>query len=259
MLPLIDADILAYECGFGSETGWKGWPDPPPFERARELLENRVEFICNSVGATSSPLLFLTGKNNFREKIATVVPYKGKRLGEKPYHYNNIRAYVQGIHGAEIIHGMEADDAMAIYQSKHPSQDTIICSRDKDLRQVPGWVFSWELGKQPSFGPDYCEGYGWIQYQNKKLIGRNDKWFLAQCLMGDSVDNIPGIPRYGSSKAFKILEDTSSYKEGLDVVIEAYKGFYGETWEEMLLEMGQLLWMVRDTTAEGLPKLWKLN
>lgn len=255
--PLIDGDVLVYETGFGAQTGWEG-SDPPPFEIARELLENRIANICAIVGATSPPIIYLTGKDNFREKIAVTKPYKGNRKQAKPFHYTNLRVYLEHILGAIVVDGMEADDAMSLAMMRIPN--SIICSRDKDLRQVPGWHYSWELANQPSFGPEFNDGYGWLKLSEdkKKLTGMGDKFFLAQCIMGDPVDNITGIPKAGPSKAFETLDNTKTYEEGLSCVVELYKGFYGDVWKEMLLENGQLLWMVRELDEEGKPILWQM-
>src|SRR5512138_3812811 len=94
MKALIDADVLTYEVGFGCLTGWEG-EGPPPFDRVAELLDNKIGNILAITGADSYQL-YLTGKNNFREKIAVSKPYKGNRLQEKPFHYKNLRAYMVG-------------------------------------------------------------------------------------------------------------------------------------------------------------------
>lgn len=254
MIPLIDADVLVYEVGFGCEVAWEG-PDPPPFDKAAELLDNRITHICNAVGATAPPVLFLTGKNNFREKIAVTRPYKANR-GAKPFHYYNLRAYMQGKWDAIVVDGMEADDAMAIAQDYR----TIICTRDKDLRQVAGAHYGWELGNQPSFGPRYIDELGWIELSedHKKLKGGGMKFFYAQCLMGDSVDNIPGLPKCGPKGAFETLSHITLLPELFEAVRGAYRAFYGDVLgDERLLEMGQLLWMVRELDDEGKPKIWE--
>lgn len=257
MIPLIDADVLVYEVGFGCETGWEG-EDPPPFDRAAELLDNRIQAICYAVGATAPPALYLTGKGNFREKIAVSKPYKGNRLQEKPFHYKNLRAYMVGKWNAIIVEGIEADDAMAIEQCRVSKENdgcafalynetpTIICTRDKDLRQVSGLHYGWELGNQPSFGP--------------KFISEEEgmRFFYKQCLMGDKTDNIEGIPKCGPVKADKILGDTKISTEMFEAVREAYRAFYGqELGDERLLEMGRLLWMTRELDDEGKPKMWE--
>lgn len=281
MIPLLDGDVLIYEVGFGCQTGWEG-PDPPPFDVARELLDMKIANICALVGATSPPILFLTGKGNFRDELATILPYKGNRNTPKPFHYENLRAYMVGVLGAIMVDGMEADDAMSLFQINiemyrttnvsgryhwlgrefqvQPDQTSIICSRDKDLRQVPGWHYSWECGKQPSWGPFFVEGYGEIALDDKrKLKGWGDKWFLAQCIMGDTTDNIQGLEGVKDVGAFKTLADTKTYEEGLKAVVEAYRGIYGDEWHKYLLENGQLLWMTRKLDEKGKPMLWRIE
>ena len=256
MTPYLDGDIILYECGFAAETGWQG-EGIPSFDYVSELVDERIKNICALAGGTTPPIIFFSGPSNFRIELAKTKPYKGTRKDTKPYHYYNIKAYLQNQYECMISDGIEADDLMSIMQCKSPLP-TIICSRDKDLRQVPGWYYSWELGNQPSFGPEYVEGYGRIWMRGKKLEGVGDKFFLAQCIMGDTVDNIPGIVGYGPSKAFKILQATSTYEEGLKAVIEAYKAVYGDSWEEMLLEQGQLLWLVREINEDGTPIMWRI-
>lgn len=278
MQPLIDGDILVYEIGWASEVGWKSikeWKegdpalDPPPFDYVAELLDNRIAEICGCVMATQPPIIYLTGKGNFREAIAKRKPYKGTRKEEgKPWHYANIWAYLQVKWNAIIVEGMEADDAMCIEQVKnldilsgsqyyHP--ETIICTRDKDLRQCPGWHFGWELGNQPQFGPTFVPGYGNISLSddNKKLRGVGEKFFYAQLIMGDPVDNIPGLPKHGPKAAFDIVGNTQTRGEGLKAVLEAYRAIYGDSAEAELLEQGQLLWMVRELDEEGKPVMWR--
>lgn len=271
--PLVDGDILVYEIGFACVTGWKAmkgedWDvqsSPPPFDYVAELLENRIADICGQVMATEPPTIYLTGEGNFRESIAQKKGYKANRKDvPKPFHYANIRAYMQGRWDTIIIHGMEADDAMCIEQCKHLGENrfytTIICSRDKDLRQCPGMHFGWELGNQPQFGPELVSGYGYLKLSKDKktLKGVGEKFFYAQLIMGDPTDNIPGIPKSGAIAAFKLLDGTQTSEEGFKAVVGAYRGFYGESWRAELLEQGQLLWMVRELDQEGNPIMWKL-
>lgn len=268
MKALIDGDVLVYECAFGAETSWRGMEREgvPPFDIASELLDNRINNIVSIVGADEYSI-YLTGDKNFRNEIAKSLPYKGNRKQEKPYHYKNLRAYMQGVHNAIITDGIEADDAMAIEQYEDyrntwkVSQgltfeekdalclNTIICTRDKDLRMIPGLHYGWELGRQPSFGP--------------KFIGEEEGYrnFFMQCLTGDSVDNIKGIPKCGPVKALKILEGRVTYPEMFEAVREAYRAFYedSELADEKFLENGQLLWMVRELDEKGKPVMWRLD
>jgi len=266
MQPLIDADCLRYEVGFAAETGWQG-EGLPPFDYAAHLLDERINNICVVVGATVPPTLFFTGKGNFRNEIAKRQPYKD-RPSKKPFHFYNLTAYMQSKYDTETTTGMEADDAMAIKQHCRNTQrledvalpPTIICSKDKDLRTVPGWCYSWELGNHPSFGPELIDETGYIKLSadGKKLSGVGGLFFYAQCLMGDPVDSVPGIPKIGPQKAFKILQATTTLPEAFEAVLGAYKAFYGASAEEELLEQGRLLWMTRELHPDGSVKLWEL-
>lgn len=269
MQPLIDGDILLYECGFGAETGWKSIhpdsTDPPPWDYVSELVDARIEDICKAVEADIKPRLFLTGKDNFRMEIAKKVVYKGQRDElAKPWHYKNIKAYLIGCYEAEVVDDMEADDMMCIVQTMYEQEwpnSTIICTRDKDLRQCPGWHFGWELGNQPQFGPKLVDEIGAISLSpdNKKINGYGLKFFYSQLITGDKVDNVPGLPRKGPVFAFELLHDKETKDALEEAVVGAYKAHYGDTWKEELLEQGQLLWMVRELDTEGKPVMWSLT
>lgn len=256
MQPLLDADVLVYEVGYAAEAGWQqaGFPQ---FDYVAEILDNRVANICAVVGATQSPILYLTGKGNFRTNIAKRTPYKD-RPSNKPFHYANIKAYIKCKYDYRESVGMEADDLMAIEQTAR-GLDTIICTRDKDLRQVPGWVYSWEMGNQPSFGPHLVDAVGAIKLSEdkKKLSGWGDKFFYAQCLMGDKVDSIPGLGKCGPVGAFNTLQATTTSIEAFKAVLEAYRAVYGDTAEVELLEQARLLNMTRYLHEDGSPVLWE--
>jgi len=262
----IDSDLLVFSAGFGAESSWRkeGNEDsPPPFDKAREMLDMAVANITFEAGGEGAiPILYLTGSTNFRDNIATIQPYKGNRdESKKPFHFLNLRAYIAGAYDYRIQEPFEADDLMAMDQIgsiiKGEGDSSIIASRDKDLKMVDGWHYSWEMGKQPAFGPFYVEGYGEISLDTKrKLKGYGRKFFLAQCIMGDRTDNIQGIPGAGDVGAFECLALTTSYLEGLEAVREAYEGFYGHSGDSQLLENGRLLWMTCGVDEKGDPILW---
>ena len=255
MQPLIDADVLLYEIGFAAEAGWQG-EGVPPFDYVAELLELKVSNICACVGATAPPIMFLTGKTNFRDQIATRQTYKD-RPSNKPWHYYNIKAYIKGNYEYREQNGLEADDLMALEQTKRGTE-TIICTRDKDLRAVPGWHFGWELGNQPQFGP-YCTdeiGYITLSSDRKSIKGTGLLFFYSQCLTGDRTDSILGVEKCGPVKAFEMLEGSKTPDEAFNRVREAYRASYGDRGYEYLLESGRLLWMTRELNEDGSPKLW---
>lgn len=85
---------------------------------------------------------------------------------------------------------LEADDLIGIAMG---SSTMIGVSLDKDLMSCPGWFWN----------PDKMDFPCYISQDSA------DYWFHKQWLMGDSTDNIPGIPKIGKVKADKILTDIS--------------------------------------------------
>ncbi len=281
LIPLIDADILRYEVGYAAETGWKAITEEretiPPFDYVAKILNERIASICKSVGTTATPRLFLTEGKTFRYDLAKTKPYKGTRTVKKPWHYENISVYMRDVLGAETVRVIEADDKLAITHVSS-KETTIICSRDKDLRQVPGWFFSWELGRQPSFGPIYIDTLGTISLSDdhKSIKATGLYSFYAQVLTGDKVDNIPGLLGCGPVAAYDILTcepEQNKYNDPsdqslIDRVVCAYREYYLhvenpddilDIWAERLLEQGRLVWMTRKLYLDGSPVLWELG
>ena len=295
MKALIDSDILFYEVGFaGQETKTsvekingefykRTKTIPRDWELVKSMFDNKIEQICKEVGATSPPLLFLTnteyvntllnkkrkwqGDNiinfvpNFREVVATTKKYKGGRKEEKPFHYKNLISYVISNYDFKVAeNGLEADDAMCIYQTKamKDGEPTIICSRDKDLRQCAGNHFSWECGKQFAIGPLKVEGLGWLEKKdNGKIFGVGEKFFYYQLLTGDNVDNIVGVMGRGPSFAYKLLKDLNSEQECYEEVARVYVQAFGNGWSSKFEEMVDLLWIIKEEDEEGNPIRWR--
>lgn len=302
MKPLIDADVLRYEVGAcGSFKNDEGEIEHRSFDFVANLFDEKVKEICSLVWATEEPLVFLTVdaatkrqmnkplkkklakaapsevkaikeemayKPNFRQHIAKKKEYKATRKSEKPYHYDNLTAYIMAEYTCVTAEGMEADDLLAIHQTQAIRDDrtpsTIICTRDKDLRMVEGMHFGWACGKQAAFGPVRVGRDGTLkpifdrEGKMRELKGTGMAFFCAQLIVGDAVDNIPGLPRYGPVKAFNILDGLVTYEDMLKAVRDAYKSVYGDMWQEEMLEQARLLWMVTELHDDGQPVLYEL-
>lgn len=256
----IDGDFLKYEVPFAAVASWNMFKEekgivsdsPPSVDRVIESLEAKVASMLLA-SESSSPVFYFTGKDNFRNKLAKTRKYKD-RPEVSPPHKDNVVAYIQGKWDWEVHPELEADDLLAIALTNDPN--AICLTRDKDLLQVPGWHYQWETTRSPSLGPFLVEGYGHLEKQEKKVFGYGDKFFFYQCLVGDSTDTIPGLPKIGAVKALKLLGDTTTYEEGLQVVVEAYKASQGDSWEEYLYEQANLVYMVRELGVNGSPVLW---
>lgn len=218
----------------------------PPLELVIEQLESRIQEIVDEAGTEGEPILFFTGKNNFREKLATTFVYKANRP-PKPFHYANIKVYLKSRFKYYEEEGLEADDLLGIFLTAYP--DKYICaSRDKDLKQIPGWHFGWEVGRQPAFGPELVDEVGYLKLSSdrKKILGTGAKFLHFQMLHGDTTDTIPGLPRYGIVKAFNTINPCNTIEEMEKAVLEAYRAFYGDDAEVRMIEVGRMVYMVRE-------------
>lgn len=279
---LVDADLLLWECSYAGqykdeETGELVMSD---FENVKDVLEQRIREIEEACWSTEPSVLYFTAderlvksvnrerkrngeeplvfKPNFRFEVATTTPYK-QRKGVRPLHYYNLRAYCLHTRPCVVAFGMEADDKLAIDQDVE-GLSTVICSRDKDLRQVEGLIYSWECGAQPAWGPKRVEGIGELVLSDKgKLSGWGLKFFYAQLIMGDSVDSIPGLPRGGPALAYKTLSECETEEAMYRAVAALYEAKVGEAWPTYLLEQARLLWMIREVTDDGEPVMWELK
>lgn len=280
---LIDGDILVYEVAsakqhIDEETGELVVES---FDSVISLLEEKIKQIEAETWATEPSRIFLTldkslaksinkmekrvgatqteYKENFRKEIAKTKVYKGQRKKEKPAHYHNIRQYLLTHYDAEVANGFEADDLICIelYKSHlNGKLDVICCSRDKDLRMVPGMHFGWACGNQLQYGPHRVTEEGVLHLGKTKLSGEGLSFFYAQMLMGDPVDNIQGIPKVGPLKAYKILtEDGES--SFFHRVVNVYKNCFGDSWKEHYMENANLLWVVRELNEDGTPVMYQ--
>jgi hypothetical protein len=221
MKALIDGDIITYRCGFAAEQtvvnalliedeaggvlplgsfgsikaarqaleeqdfSKKDYElvsvvQPEPIANALYSVRNTIENICKALKC-SDYQVYLTGGDNFRNHVATLAPYKGNRKdARRPHHYDAIREYLVEHHRAIVTDGIEADDILADDQTKN----TVICSIDKDLLQIPGKHYNWVKDEKTLVTPD---------------MGHILKW--RQVLTGDSTDNIPGIRGLGPKAA----------------------------------------------------------
>lgn len=208
MIALIDGDIVAYRVACTLQED-----DAADFAYAR--TEDLVDQIIVNSEADSFRI-FLTGKDNFRYSIYP--EYKAHRPKEKPHWLQPIREYLVANFNAEVVNGQEADDALGINQTG----DSIICSIDKDLLQIPGRHYNFV--KDEFTEVDEFQG---IHH------------FYMQCLMGDRSDNIKGIPKVGPKNAEKILAGKLTEKELFDAVRDAYGN------DEEFIMNARVLWIRR--------------
>lgn len=174
VVALIDADIPAYSVAFKCE-------DVISWHLVEKEVDNFMSARCREVNATHYIPFLTNGGLNYRLQVAVTVPYKGNRAGsERPKWYTKIREYLQTNWGAQVMNGIEADDALAIAQTYFNKQGIkcYLCSLDKDLDQSDGDHANWKRPEK--------------LYHISKEESQRKLW--RQVITGDmGTDNIPGL------------------------------------------------------------------
>lgn len=270
----IDADFLAYQCSYEKKD------DPKDLDDMKHNVGEAIGYIKGMSGATHS-ILHLTPQGSDkggRFDIALLKEYQANRRDkEKPRYLNVIRDFMHTDLGAIMHMDCEADDGMSIAQwsacQGGQTNASVIATKDKDLNMVPGWHLDWDTGEL--IKPDSKFGFIFLDEggKTKKLRGYGTKFFWAQMLMGDSADNISGLPkvtgrvaaaRYGGKDklcgpvgAYEILADIPDNLTAFAVIKALYQD-YGENfgfvnwrdgssvaWQSAMVSEMQLLWMRR--------------
>lgn len=266
MIPLIDGDVLAYAVSFsvqkpvyrvmldGKVVGqfnrvserddWVTSHQPEDIARfefgetgvSLEPIENAYHNANTTLAAIMSMTkareyrIFLTGQGNFRETVATIAPYKGNRVQEKPVYLKAIREYLVEQHAAVVIDGEEADDALGYTQMAAPPNSTMIVTVDKDLHMIPGWHMH----------PQVLEPY--LIHPDQAL-----RCFYRQLLTGDRVDNILGCPRIGPKRAAALITEKMGVADEV-AMARIVLGEYSKHFDDPVAavrENGRLLWIRR--------------
>jgi len=227
----------------GTEFTYRPVAEAEPLENALALVKRqcyRIEETLEKAEFSFERLeVFLTGKGNYRDEIATIRPYKGNRLKlEKPIHYKAIRRYLRERWRAATVNGREADDEVAIQAASlnYDPDKVLIVSQDKDLRTVPGLLYNYRRNT-----------YELIT--EKKALEN----FYKQIVTGDATDNIMGIHKSGAAAADAAINSDMTEVEMYATVLALCKASFDKkdcpykhlTPEAVILEFGQLLHMQR--------------
>ena len=218
MIALIDADIVSFSCAVYNENfGW---------DACREDIDQLMKRILETTGATSYEC-FISGSNNFRYRIYP--DYKANRKGKPdPQYRAEANAYLVTEYGGKVTDGYEADDAIGISATRH--SDSIICSIDKDLKQIPGNHYNWRKNEFDTVSP---------------LDGLRS--FMRSVLTGDRVDNIIGVGGIGPVKSGRIINDLEDEWE----MYQACRAMYNN--DERLHMNCKCLWILREEN-----KMWEV-
>lgn len=182
----------------------------PPMTREDGTPVNAVFGFCNMLTrllkehtGTHLAVIFDAGRLTFRNEIDA--RYKAQRP-EPPEDLIPQFALVRDATRAFAVPaielaGFEADDLIASYAEamKADGGEVVILSSDKDLMQLLGdGVSMLDPIKSTPIGPDEVRA---------KFGVSPGQMVDAQALMGDTVDNVPGVPGIGPKGAAQLIEE----------------------------------------------------
>ena len=173
-------------------------------------------------------IAFDSGKKTFRHD--QFEDYKGTRKElptELVQQFPIVREYCEAQGYCFYQHdGLEADDIIGSLVKRYPDWDINVLSSDKDLLQLIDKTTSVWLMKK-----------GLTEIEKMDEAALKEMWGLRpdqipdlKGLMGDTSDNIPGLPGVGEKTALKLLEEYGSV-EGVLENVDKLKGKLKQTVE----------------------------
>jgi DNA polymerase-1 len=207
----------------------------PPMTRPDGVHVNAVYGFCNMIArlikdhtGTHLAVIFDAGAQTFRNRMYD--KYKAHRPDPPPElipQFALIREATRafGLPSIELA-DWEADDLIAAYAKavKEQGGEAIIVSSDKDLMQLIGpSVTMLDPMKNTPIGLPEVEA---------KFGVTPDKVIEVQALIGDSVDNVPGVPGIGPKGAAQLINEYGT----LEAVLEAAPSMKPGKRRDMLIE-----------------------
>lgn len=219
---LVDGSSYLYRAFFASQQADLRTTDGFPTGAIRVVTSMLRSLIKQYPGSVVAVVFDAKGKT-FRDELYP--EYKANR----PAMPDDLREQIEPIHDIIkamglpllIVDGVEADDVIGTLaaQATHHKIDTVISTGDKDMAQlVSDHVLLMDTMKNTFTDRDaVISKFG---VAPERIVD-----YLA--LVGDSVDNIPGVPKCGPKTAVKWLQEYGS----LDAIManaDAIKGKVGE-------------------------------
>ena len=197
-------------------------------EHCQKAFKNMIRTILKATGAKDFKLYLghEDSSQNFRHNISTIQKYKGKRTGDKPKYFQQMRDWIVSEYRPVISKKIESDDRLCIdsrkdfeNSAKHRNKmkcKVVVATIDKDARTVAGWLYNWDQMLEPEF----------------ITVKAARKWFYEMCLIGDTVDAIQGCPNMGPKKVEGLFDECKTDADFWKIVLEKYEEAYAKKVDE---------------------------
>jgi 5'-3' exonuclease len=219
MRVIIDGDIVAFMASCVERDDLQA-----AIKRADEIVTDVCEGLFSSL---SDCVVYVKGEGNFRMSYDDYKVNRNPDKDDRPATLEGVRQHLGETYG-EFADGAEADDYCVIEAQRclDANEPYVICSIDKDLRQMEGMHYNIRTGVTDIVHAS--QGY---------------QFLLQQCLTGDAVDGIKGLRGIGPKKSLKLLESHSEEPE--KAIFAKYVEHYGDNAYEELKKCYNLVYMRR--------------
>lgn len=206
-----------------------------PIENVLHSVKTMISSAIKTLGA--SGMVGYIGGSKVplkRWERSTLLEYKGNRKDAlSPIYKQDIINYLISKYGARVVDdGHEADDWVVFHA--YQKDNCVVVTTDKDSLGTP--VLTYNLD-QPEMGVVNGNCFGHLSWNpdKNKFEGHGRKFFYAQWLYGDDVDNYRANcmseVKWGEKSAYESLKDCRNDKECFEVAREVYKKLYPEPIE----------------------------
>jgi 5'-3' exonuclease len=215
MIAAIDADSIVYIIAWAHRENNK--EEIGMIEFVQQRCDSFFQYLIESTKADHY-IGFFSDKKSFRNRNYLVAPYKGTRP-PKPEFVKEweevIKDYFFTEYGFKTFDDLEADDLVSVINEMYP--DVIVCSPDKDLKQLPGKLFDYKKNQLTTIS----------SFEAMKQL-------YTQLLTGDVSDNVKGVPGLGEAKVSKLFEGLTEEIEFATVVKDQFTKYYGQYYGEVI-------------------------
>lgn len=186
---LIDADIVLYRAASANQQTF-AWGEGDPsvvsdLQQAIAMVDEQINRIAAAVRADKITLCLTDRVNkNFRKEVYELYKHN-RKSGSRPVLLAVLEEYVEDRYKIVRRPTLEADDCLGILATCVSPDARIVCSDDKDLRQIPGRLYVPRTGEKIVVSP----------------VDAN-RAFYRQVVTGDATDGYPGARGHGPKSKF---------------------------------------------------------
>lgn len=239
-LVILDSDSIVYPTAFLAAS--KGWGCDEALKTAVVTWNCKVSQAIRIAGNNSQIVQFFTmsGSPKYRDQFLNKVKYKEnrKRSTVSPAWVPEIQNELITLSNSVFCEPAlgEADDFISILAHQHNQKVRVSGGRD-----------AYVVGEDKDLDTITCNRIdkNGLRYVGSATASHN---FYKQVLMGDSADNVKGLPGIGARKANAILESTwgdRAYERVLKAYLEAHN-YDEEEACSYLYETANLLYLRKD-------------